>query len=245
MGHGPDQELDAVDREMRNVPVAPCTCARSRDAWRTCPHEPHRTQTPPVPTVRERAVAVLRDARWAWLNVATDRNDEVAVVTLDALEAADLMVVDAAAFLAFTHAETMARMTPTRSGLFDEIRGERARQDTKWGGPEHDDTHGPHDWISMIAIHAGSALGKNGFSLLRWHHGMVKVAALAVAAIESATRVVERNEAPLHRAIDREVASSLREDPRENGHCPHCGYTRIHAAGCPCEPTEPLDAGDL
>lgn len=70
---------------------------------------------------------------------------------------------------------------------YDEIRFERARQDIKWGGPEHDDTHGWHDWIRFIDDQANKwpahpNVGKERRSRL------IKIAALAVAAIESHDR---------------------------------------------------------
>jgi hypothetical protein len=71
--------------------------------------------------------------------------------------------------------------------ILDEIRVERARQDTIWGGPAHDDTHTNHDWISFIIKQLGKAVistGACGWDHLTFRHQMLKVAALAVAAIE-------------------------------------------------------------
>ena len=35
--------------------------------------------------------------------------------------------------------------------IYDEIKAERVRQDSLWGGPEHDDTHNMIDWADFIA----------------------------------------------------------------------------------------------
>ncbi len=69
-----------------------------------------------------------------------------------------------------------------------EILSERYRQDEKWGGPGHDDQHGPHNWIAYIVRHAGRAvMWPWDRSLFRKQ--MVKVGALAIAAIEWAGRL--------------------------------------------------------
>ena len=74
---------------------------------------------------------------------------------------------------------------------YDDIREERAKQDQKWGGASHDDRHGVVDWVSYITHHAVSALADA--NLFTFRRQMVRVAALAVAAIESADRADERS----------------------------------------------------
>lgn len=70
------------------------------------------------------------------------------------------------------------------ANAYDEIKRERVRQDAQWGGPAHDDTHDQTDWESyiekqtMLADHNPSSHRER----------MIKVAALAVAAIESYDR---------------------------------------------------------
>lgn len=66
---------------------------------------------------------------------------------------------------------------------YDDIRAERARQDLQWGGPAHDDGHAVEDWCSYI----GRQLY---FVEVRppVRDRLVKIAALAVAAIESLDR---------------------------------------------------------
>ncbi len=98
-----------------------------------------------------------------------------------------------------------ARPQSPRPSVYDEIRAERAAQDAKWGGPQHDDTHKPMEWAVYIAAHTARALG--GSILVReettqcvltlqcplvgspyFRRQMTRVAALAVAAIESYDR---------------------------------------------------------
>lgn len=85
------------------------------------------------------------------------------------------------------------------------ILDERDRQDEQWGGPKHDDTHDEYEWLSYMGHQAdkiSEILWANGFygfqsqqdttrkpvayPLTRQH--FVKIAALAVAAIESLDR---------------------------------------------------------
>jgi len=69
--------------------------------------------------------------------------------------------------------------------IYEEIAEERKRQDALWGGPDHDDRHHPNDWILFIVDHAMRAFHdphKN------FRTQMIRVAALAVAAIETADR---------------------------------------------------------
>jgi hypothetical protein len=67
--------------------------------------------------------------------------------------------------------------------IWEEIQLERQRQAEKWGGAQHDDHHTANDWIAFIAFHAGRASYKADFRAQ-----MIKVAALAVAAIEALDR---------------------------------------------------------
>jgi hypothetical protein len=68
--------------------------------------------------------------------------------------------------------------------VLSEIHDERSRQDEKWGGSAHDDWHDKEDWIMFIKHYlSGADLPMNNF-----REEMVKIAALAVAAIESYDR---------------------------------------------------------
>ncbi len=75
-------------------------------------------------------------------------------------------------------------MTVDDIEVFDLIRDERARQDAKWGGPEHDDTHEPEDWADFI----GARVVRIQLRMGNDRQNLVQIAALAVAAIESLDR---------------------------------------------------------
>lgn len=88
-----------------------------------------------------------------------------------------------------------------RSDIPGEIEQERKAQDRQWGGPEHDDTNSAWSWILYILSHAragGAQLrgtpAKDEIrpALRLFRYQMVRVAALAVAAIESVDRAFER-----------------------------------------------------
>ena len=90
----------------------------------------------------------------------------------------------------------------SRESIFREITSERNRQDRLYGGPDHDDRHSMMDWVGLIVRHLGLAVddGKpaggaaNSHSLCdnpaRWRLQMVRVAAVAVAAMEAFDRKV-------------------------------------------------------
>ena len=62
-----------------------------------------------------------------------------------------------------------------------EVFSERERQDTQWGGRIHDDTHSQEDWFKLINRYM--APHGDDFEVR-----MIKVAALALAAVESNRR---------------------------------------------------------
>lgn len=67
--------------------------------------------------------------------------------------------------------------------IYEEIYDERAKQDAEWGGPLKDDDNSSNDWVACIAKHVGRAVtlpGDRG----NFRKQMIRVAALAVAAIE-------------------------------------------------------------
>lgn len=69
-----------------------------------------------------------------------------------------------------------------KTSVYTEIFDERVRQDSKWGGPDHDDQHSVSDFVTFIIQHAKRAESENS------RRQLVRVAALAVAAIESMDR---------------------------------------------------------
>lgn len=66
----------------------------------------------------------------------------------------------------------------------NDIGVERAKQDIKWGGPEHDDRHSVLDWVGFIATQLEKVM-KPGAD---FNQRMIKIAALAIAAMESRSR---------------------------------------------------------
>ncbi len=66
-----------------------------------------------------------------------------------------------------------------------QINGERYLQDLEWGGPEHDDEHEPDDWTEYLLDQVYRAESENNRG---YRERLVKIAALAVAAMESFDR---------------------------------------------------------
>lgn len=75
-----------------------------------------------------------------------------------------------------------AAQPDAKDAAYMNIRAERERQDEQWGGPEHDDEHDPWDWARLIEHQ--TAWDREQDPWCRF----VKIAALAVAAIESIER---------------------------------------------------------
>lgn len=73
--------------------------------------------------------------------------------------------------------------------IYDEIQKERLRQDQKWGGPKHDDTHSIPEWVMFIKDYASWARQMTSMgSIGKARRRLIQVAALAVAAVESLDR---------------------------------------------------------
>lgn len=73
----------------------------------------------------------------------------------------------------------------SREKIYAEVDRERARQDTEWGGPEHDDSHDASAWGEFVTKHIARAMSEpvdNVGPIFRQQ--MIRVAALAVAAVE-------------------------------------------------------------
>lgn len=70
--------------------------------------------------------------------------------------------------------------------IFKDIEAERRNQDVQWGGPEHDDELALRDWTFHIMKQLGRLA--NATNLKGMRARLVKIAALAVAAIESIDR---------------------------------------------------------
>lgn len=66
---------------------------------------------------------------------------------------------------------------------------ERMRQDEKWGGPEHDDTHSTADFVQLVQDYAGWARVMSGMgSADKAQRRMLQAAALALADVERTMR---------------------------------------------------------
>lgn len=74
--------------------------------------------------------------------------------------------------------------------VLEEVRAERARQDAKWGGPEHDDGHEQAIWVRLIDDRLAYPEDANGCK--EYRQDMIEIAALAVAAVESFDRKAEQ-----------------------------------------------------
>ena len=83
--------------------------------------------------------------------------------------------------------------------IFEDIKAERAVQDEQWGGAAHDDQHGPEDFLKFIRWQSAKfeqeVEAKSAEQLVMLSDidnmarpRLVKIAALAVAAIESIDR---------------------------------------------------------
>lgn len=78
-----------------------------------------------------------------------------------------------------------------RVDIFTEINAERDRQDRKWGGASHDDTHTNYDWNNYILKQLGETViyepsVRDIKEIIR--RAYIKIAALCVAAVESIDR---------------------------------------------------------
>lgn len=78
-----------------------------------------------------------------------------------------------------------------------EILEERTRQNQQWGGADHDDTHTPGDWCEYITkqLEPLEALVCAPASVTEANmvrRQLIKVAALALAALESGARIEKK-----------------------------------------------------
>lgn len=81
----------------------------------------------------------------------------------------------------------------TREAIFREITTERQCQDAIHGGPEHDDTLDPNDWIAIMARQLGLACNDGGkLQAERYRKQLVRLAATAIAAVEAQDRQTGR-----------------------------------------------------
>jgi hypothetical protein len=85
--------------------------------------------------------------------------------------------------------------TPVRRNIFEEIERERQYQDEVHGGPDNDDSQTEANWVKFVMDNAtgtGFAACPGKPDKRPFRERMLKVAALAVAAIESHDRMNEK-----------------------------------------------------
>lgn len=82
-----------------------------------------------------------------------------------------------------TRWDEIFRMSLIGGGIIGKIHQERTLQDDQWGGPEHDDEHQPSDWIAFMGKFMRRI--QNGECV---EDSLVKIAALAIAALQSNKR---------------------------------------------------------
>ena len=74
--------------------------------------------------------------------------------------------------------------------VYDEIRMERNRQDEQWGGRAHDDKHLSDDWLSYIECQLDRVEFYDGEEPdANYRQRLIKIAAIAIAAVESLDRL--------------------------------------------------------
>lgn len=76
------------------------------------------------------------------------------------------------------------------TAVLEAIVDERVRQDQQWGGWEADDTRAPEDWEGFILYQMSGCFQTEECPPAQYRERLVKVAALAVAAIQSHDRRV-------------------------------------------------------
>lgn len=91
----------------------------------------------------------------------------------------------------------------TRADIFAEIEAERVHQDQRWGHEADDTKNAPNDWVAFMAHYSTIWFGGQ-FAPYKpdvgaaFRASMVKVAATAVAAIESYDRQVVAKGKPFY-----------------------------------------------
>lgn len=83
--------------------------------------------------------------------------------------------------------------TEVTRDVLEEIARERHNQDVQWGGLEHDDQHDPAEWLQFIdkQVYNARDACQHGTSDA-YRSRLLKIAALAVAAVEAVDRAYPR-----------------------------------------------------
>lgn len=77
--------------------------------------------------------------------------------------------------------------------VINDVKNERIRQDSKWGGQQNDDCNTCAEWCDWVIAYATWAkMMARMDSTEKYRRRMIQVAALAVAAVESHDRLLGR-----------------------------------------------------
>lgn len=119
--------------------------------------------------------------------------------------------------------------TPPRDKLYSEVELERRVQDEKWGGPDHDDEHIDENWVDFITLRARRVLQTNPTTEAQQRRQQfIRVAALAIAAVESRDRRSQSQHLNKSAAAIQEARAQLNpaeKAPTSPRYCTTCGHT--------------------
>ena len=116
------------------------------------------------------------------------------------------------------------------------------RNDEKWGGPAHDDTHSRRDWIAFIVRQLGHAEEHcDELAAHDYQDQMISICSLAIHAIESVDRIEEAKGVmptePSIRLNRAEGVSVTAPGSQPNGPGDRCEYGGNHSKSeCECDP---------
>lgn len=82
----------------------------------------------------------------------------------------------------FENLKTTVKNAASRAKVLKEVWDERSYQDDKWGGKSFDNQHSEAEWLNWINEYAN---GTGRALTYDFRKRMIKVAALAVAAVEA------------------------------------------------------------
>lgn len=122
-------------------------------------------------------------------NAAWGEGDSESFATLDEAKEWCQKEIDGWIAQLATLATHQPQAAESAAAVLRDIVNERARQDGKWGGPEHDDQHSVATFVQLIEDYAGWARVMAGMdSMDKARRRLVQVAALAAAAVECIDR---------------------------------------------------------
>jgi hypothetical protein len=93
--------------------------------------------------------------------------------------------------------------------IFVEVLAERDRQDSEWGGEQHDDGHTPDDWRDIVGSQLARSVKRLKFDDT-FRQQMIRTAATAIAAVEAHDRRHPPIDSHLTEAVREGIADGLR-----------------------------------